>query len=218
VLTDEERETKQDFLGLKFHQMMTAASRLLRKHEDAVMYLERTEREGLRPIRLEEDMRVLLRDDPVSAIDAMTVRTGSKVTPRLDPQASPYDFEASVFSDVVYLRMKSGSVENPLTGRWSTLAAFVKTGEWAIRGEDNRSASWLRIKLPEFSGSLNDQQELADGLHKCQWATVRVEDLLKESTNKFFLPRRWNKWQWISRRDLQQLLDQWNGNKNGEMS
>ena len=219
-----DKTVEQPFLGLKFHQMMTAASRLLREWPDAVLYMERTERPGLKPIKLEEDMRVLLRDDPVRGIESMTVRPGAKVRAEEEATAkpSPYDHLAEVFDDEVYLRMKNGGIEDPATGRWASLAAFVKTGEWAVRGENDKSETWLKVRLPELGGrpvNLHNAAEAGSTLASCKWAAVKVKDILKQPGNKFFLPRAWNTHgQWIGRRELQQLLEEIEQIKEGEKS
>ena len=44
VHTNHEESTPYEFVGLQFHEMMTEASRRLRKHPDAPVIMHRTER------------------------------------------------------------------------------------------------------------------------------------------------------------------------------
>ena len=143
--------TRDSFVGLQFQRMMVRVSRELRKHPDASVVIHRTDRTGLRPIQLGDETRVLLRDDPVQAIRLMNVQPNQQVRGDEVGVGQPvlraaYDTLAAAFGERVYLRMRQGNVEDPLSGRWKSLAYGPKIG-WRIRGDNNKSESWLPIHL-----------------------------------------------------------------------
>lgn len=207
------------FLGLPFHQMMTLVSRWLRDTPEVKVALQRFDQPGMVPVQLVEQLRELLRDDPVAAIRAMDPR-GHTSPPRMPVQGpvirSGVDTLAEAFGERVYLRMQSGCVEDPLTGAFLSLAYGPKSG-WRIRGEGNSYLKWLPIQVENLGGSVDDTfletnpqaaaQKLGELMAGARWASCLVEDLLSMPANRFFLPRQWNEQQWISRRDLQQRLE-----------
>lgn len=200
------KEQAQDFIGSSFADMFTKVSRVLREYPDAKLVLLRTERAGIQPLTVDEDLRVLLRDDPVRAIAMLDLQPGAKVDIRESRAATSDLFPVGTLGPVVYLRMKTGVIENPITGTWGSLAYISKTKEWAIKGADNNPAGWLRIKLAGVYDGL-EADAAAQILHKCTWAEVAVADLLKQPVSRFFIPRAWNPWiTWITREDLQRLL------------
>ena len=204
--------SRDSFVGIFFRQMMTDVSRKLREHPDAAVVLRRTDREGLHPIQLGEETRVLLRDDPVRAIRKMDVQPGQSVVGDELPMGkgtlrAAYDTLAAAFGERVYLRMRQGMIEDPVTGTWKSLAYGPKIG-WRIRGDDNKSGSWLPIRLegvdlPEISEDAAPEElqgmmnNVAAALASCRWASIDVSDLLNHKANRFFLPREWNTSRWI---------------------
>lgn len=211
-----------DFVSLPFRKMMVHTSRYLRDHPNAAVVLRRFDRKGLQPIQLGEEMRVMLRDDPVMAIRHMDVKLGSDVksSPAAPVLRSDYDTLADAFGERVFVRLKNGAAEDPVTGKWRQLACGPKCG-WRIRGEQDSYQSWLPIRLegadiPEVSKDATEEEvvammnDLAGALAKCQWCSMLVTDLLEQSGNKFFLPRRWNAGgQWVGRQVLQARLDKY---------
>lgn len=211
-----------DFVSLPFHKVMTRISQHLREYPDAAVVLHRLEREGLQPIQLSEDLRLLLRDDPVRAIWLMDEHSGREVRPdvraSLNLIRSDYDTLADAFGERVYIRMRHGAAEDPVTGRWKTLAYGPKCG-WRIRGEKDSYGSWLPIQLegidiPVVKEDANMEEvqlameDFATVLAECKWGSIAVKDLLDQPGHKFFLPRRWNtEAQWIGRQALQERLD-----------
>jgi hypothetical protein len=223
---DGKRVRADSFVGMTYRKMLVMLSRMLRENPESKVVFRRTDRKGLQPILLGEDIRVLLRDDPVQALRYMDLQPGSpvqgderNVTPEPVLRAG-LDTLADAFGERVYLKMQHGQVQDPLTGTWSQLAYGPKIG-WRIRGESNKSESWLPIQLEGVvidtcpSGETEeelkaDMQVLAAALATCRWASVEVEQLLQRSTKKFFLPRRWNNGrQWIDRADLRARLDKY---------
>ncbi len=211
------------FEQLSFNKMLSRVSEHLRQNPDAQVVLTRLEQTALRPIQLGEETRVLLRDDPVTAIRTMNVQAGQ--APPTDQHRpvlrSAYDTLAEAFGLHLYVRMHTGYIEDPLTGKTASLAFGHKSG-WRIRGEGDSWTNWLPISLPELEGqtvafSADDDkaaQELAGQLARCKWAVISIFDLLERPGNKFFLPRLWNSHgQWITRQALNERLDKYNQEK-----
>jgi hypothetical protein len=202
----------EGFIQMPFHKMMVMVSRQLRKYPEAMVVMHRTDREGLHPIQLGEETRVLLRDDPVKAIRRMNVQPGQPVRGDEDAVGQPtlraaYDTLAAAFGERVYLRMRQGSIEDPITGTWKSLAYGPKIG-WRIRGDNNKSRTWLPIRLegvelPDISEDATPDElrgvgdKLAEALASCRWASVDINDLLNHQAERFFLPRAWNQGKWI---------------------
>jgi len=209
----------EDFVSLPFHRMMTRVSSNLRSHPNAAVVLQRSDRSGLSPMALGEEMRELLRDDPVAAIRSMDIRVGQVAPSVPEPVLrSSHDTLADAFGERVYIRMRNGYAEDPTTGKMAQLATGPKCG-WRIQGEGNSYEKWLPIQLEGVEGDLDienavdDPQQLMEKLGKvlaeCKWASCSVEDLLSRPGNRFFLPRRWNKQQWITRQALRERLDKY---------
>lgn len=214
------------FLGMQFHRMLTLVARELVKHPEARVVMQRFDSPGLVPVQLGEQLRVLLRDDPTAAIRAMDIRgqfAPGPITPLQGPVLrSGVDTLADAFGERVYLRMQGGYVEDPLTGCFTSLAYGPVNG-WFVRGKSNSYQEWLPIRLEGAEVGVDadlvasDPQaavaKLGEVLPTLRWASCLVEDLLKMPGNRFYLPRQWNKRQWISRRDLQESLDKFRKEK-----
>lgn len=216
----------KSFIGLKFSQMMSRLSEKLREHPDARVVLQRTDNKGLRPIQLGEDIRVLLRDDPVAAIRSMSPQVGQPVTQSgsdfsqrvsLDmPKQrvrSGHDTLADAFGEEVYLEMKTGTIQDPETGHWASLGFEVKTGGFMIRKEgSNKSSEWLRIELVEGPAGPMDSPDFTSKLAQARWAKMKTAELLKRSCQRFYLPRQWNtseKRPWITHEELRQKYQEY---------
>jgi len=208
------------FLGMPFHRMMTLVARELIRHPEAQVVMQRFDSPGLVPVQLGEQLRVLLRDDPAGAIRSMDIRgqfAPGPVVPIQGPVLrSGVDTLADAFGERVYLRMQGGCAEDPLTGYFTSLAYGPAHG-WFVRGKSNSYQEWLPIRLEgaeigvDDSAIATDPQaavaKLGEVLPTLRWASCLVEDLLKLPGSRFYLPRRWNKQQWVSRGDLRERLD-----------
>lgn len=109
-----------------FAFMMSRYAEALQQHDGAVAVMQRTDVAGSRPLVLESAVVDLLRTDPAAAIRAMspaprtvvvrdTVAPVDAVNVRL---RVGHDTLADSFGDFVYLRLREGLVESPVTGRW----------------------------------------------------------------------------------------------------
>jgi hypothetical protein len=229
---DAKRLKAESFVGLQYRKVLAKVSNWLREAPDAGVVFRRTDRPGLQPILLGEDIRTLLRDDPVRAMRCMDMQAGdvvrgdeAPVVPHPEPALrAGFDTMADAFSERVFMRMRNGMIEDPLTGRWLQLAFGPKIG-WRIRAENNNSASWLPIRLedvrlPEVSEDVKEEDlqklmpQVSGALAACRWASLEVEDLLAKDVERFFLPRRWNAGQkWIGRGALRARLEKYKKEK-----
>lgn len=209
------------FSSEDFTRMYTAVARELRTYPDAPVALARTDREGLAPFFIAEELRVLLRDDPVRALESMNPTLGGPVKTIRPLPALPaaYDALAESFGEEVYLRARGGCVEDPATGTWASLAYTLKTQQWSIRGAEDKASTWLPIRFPELVITNLEDEQLPEQLIKCSWAAARVIDILALKANRFFLPRLWNtEGQWISRTALKERLAAFTAAKKEVMS
>ena len=209
---NEKLEDQYVFGEVSFARMMSAVSERLRQHREAKVVIHRLENSALHPIILGDEMRALLRDDPVAAIRTMHVKRGQRAMEAQPVLRSGFDTLSDAFGERIYLRLQSGMAEDPLTGKMLTLAYGEKSG-WRIRGDKDDWQSWLPIEMPGAPNTM-DGGELTDFLVTARWATVSVADLLATSESKFFLPRRWNPdGQWVTREALSERLEKFNKEK-----
>lgn len=199
------KEIEHDFINWSFKHIIQKLSDVLREYpevNDVVM--QRTDREGILPMGFGPVMVDLLRKDPLSAYRSLDLNTRdfSYVSSDQEPQLVWFD---RVFTDKVYLRMRGGNVECPLTGAWRSLAYGEKKG-WKIRGEGNSSSKW--VPLERLIDVAPEGTEGIQRLSFCVWAQVDLQKLLDMKAPEYYLPRRWNTRSsgWIDREQLEQKL------------
>jgi hypothetical protein len=189
----------EHFSGYTFARMMSRLAKQIRLFPgDVGVVLSRKERLGTN-YDLDKDTIQLLRDDPASAIRAMTPpdRTVkmSSVAAQKNIGASMgsrlrvgHDTLADAFGDDVYVLMDlaRGVLECPVCGRLKGEFAEVST----------HSAARMYGCLSCMNGFI--VQVCGD-----TWATIRTEELIKAKADRLYLPRQWNKGgPWITRIDL----------------
>ena len=191
------------FEDLSFADMMLMASVRIVRDKVSVFSLRRTECAGLSPVTMEPNMLELLTSDPAEYIrlhspparrvlvkGAAAIRPARGVVPLL---RAGYDTLAAAFGDMVYLRIQSGRVESPDTGRWDRVATAER-----------------RMGLP---GAFEVQY--VDATLMSGWALLRVDVLLTHRQPLFYIPRAWNPYPgWIQRSQLQELYDAYEKEKN----
>lgn len=176
-------EELERFSSLPFSKMMGSLSSVLRCIEAPVVRIQRTDRQGLVPMRLDDLTVELLRTDPVLCIRLMHYE--SKPAPvKANPVfRSGYDTLADAVGEQVYLgRDGSGAVECPGCANWVA-----------------------------FTPSFNCPCGLLLQLHSTEhWAYANTQDLIAARLPRYYLPRAWNqKGLWISWADLSALYNQW---------
>lgn len=191
-----------DFIGWPFRKMVGQMSELVQEYDHLTgVSLRRVDRPGILPMGLGPVMVGLLRTDPLSALRHLMYDGGNA-------QRGPQDLHglaANRFGPLVYLRVRAGEIECPLTGDRRTLAHGEKHG-WKIRGLGTDHTKWLKL-----TSMIDDSPEGTEGLSRLgfvHWATVSVMDLLEYEQEKYFLPRAWNKdGPWIGHEQLEQMLE-----------
>jgi hypothetical protein len=201
------------FVKVPFDRMIAKLSDALRIFDDDAItvgrvevFLERTDREGLLPYKLDMETALLIRNDPVAAVAAMTYTTASPSTAmrrakQRDVPIMPApvrvgtDVMSDAFGDDIYFRVKGHELECPGCGFWSP---FTTPG---------------LLKDPERVGSIFSTIFVCQ--KKCRarfaircwerWGTVSVEYLLNETKlDAFYFPRPWNSPKsWVTREELQ---------------
>lgn len=173
--------------------LIEAANRLNkddRYHIEKVV-IERTDRQGLKPIILDHPTQEILKADPALAIRLLNYEGpavfsgGKKIEQKpLPPLVSGYDTLAEALGEDIYIRQHKGLVECPGCGLWST-----GNNPFTCKKK-------CKISLPVT--------------YTEQWAKVKTIDLLNLNLPKYFIPRGFNKTKpWISNSDLKGLYEAW---------
>lgn len=195
------------FAHQTFSEMMLLASSRVVREGITTLNLRRTDRPGLAVVTMEPQLLELLASTPAEYIrlhsppDRHVVVRGTPA-PRPSQGATPllragHDTLAAAFGDKVYLRVRSGRVESPDTGRWDRLPAVE-----------------VRMGLPAPLEVVYTDTESMSG-----WALIDIELLLKHSQPLFYLPRVWNPHAgWIQRSQLQELYDAYQKEKSACLS
>lgn len=190
----------ESFLGWEYKKVIVRLHQLLLEHDAKKVIFQRTERDDLMPVELGERLLKLLREDPLSAYRAMLYESAPIQTSTTKVQ----DRAANFFDEVVYLRMVNGTIEDPETGTMLSLAYGPQSG-WRIRRNDNNSGAWIPIQPVDESP---DGTSFGERLAFFRWAKVKVQDLLDQKLERYYLPRSWNtKGPWISHVELSDRLE-----------
>lgn len=193
------------FEGKTFAAMMTIVHARLIEQPDSGLLVQRTERPGLMPVRVDPDKVELLRTDPAKYIQMHTMapvtidlsggKKGKRGLARGEQTTIPkssgiragYDTIAEAFGEVVYARMRNNNVESPDTGRWVPLSVL----------ENWLNATPVEVVTPALG-----------------WVGIRVSDLLRTKSSRFYLPREWNPYRsWVTKEQLRELLEQFEEEK-----
>lgn len=189
---------------------------LARLSEQVSEFLERDEKIGVTlrrtdlsqpAVRLDEETVLGLHADPAGTARTFGVSPKKVFVRRADPAtASPlrvgYDNIAATLGDNVYVRRRGDQVECPCCGRW----APVMTGVTAPRGLVFYVNQHIACCRSMACGAL-----LPVTMRSDRWASIDTSFLLEHSdTEKFFLPREWNKpGPWVTREDLEKQYKGW---------
>lgn len=191
------------FISWHFKKVIGKLSDLLNIYQDVnEVTLQRVDRAGILPMGFGPAMIKMLREDPLTAYRTLTFEQQQYRS----ADAAQQNLTSRSFGPVVYLRMKQGKVECPLTGQYRTLAYGDRYG-WKIRGEGNAHEKWVPlVDLVDVSPEgTQGVQRLAFAI----WARVSVQDLLDLGAPEYYLPRPWNRRPsgWIDREELESLLE-----------
>lgn len=208
-----------DFSHLDFRAMLkrlVMALAVFPEDHALDVVLQRTDREGILPYKLDAATVQLLRTDPVAGIQAMEYHYGS---PSVTEQRAKEEREptatrpiraghatlADAFGDVVYFKVRGHELECPGCGFWGMYISpgLLKDPERA--GQVVKTA-FVCPKKCHTRFIVTCQQE---------WGYVDVEYLLeKTKLEAFYLPRAWNEGRpWVSRESLQKKYNEFNAEK-----
>lgn len=202
------RAVLDSFEAATFSWMMRRFSERLNVYPEARASMQRTDRAGLPAHVLDDQMTALLRQDPEAAVKAMTVVV--HVPPAAAQPVSPLppvlvvgsNALADSFGERVCCRRRprpSDQIECPCCGLWVnttlTQRSVPRPSPTGV-GEINAHVPYLAFHCPRgtnLSATPIDER----------WVSVSVEDLLKLTAPKFFLPRAWNEGRnWITHEAL----------------
>lgn len=170
--------------------------------------LQRADRAGLVPYKLDEETVRLIAEDPVAAATAMSVTSSPLGTvktiqenrrPVVPPAiAAGFDVLADAFGEEVFFRVRKHELECPGCGFWSAYTTIGLLEDPERKGEVIKTAFVCRKKCKQrFIVTCHDR-----------WGQVAVGDLLKTSLDGFYLPRAWNEHRpWVSREALELRLN-----------
>ena len=183
-----------EFTTLPFRAMLRLLCGTLAQLEtkDIEVTLQRTDRAGLLPYRLDNATVQLLVDDPIAGIQAMEYASPSPSTiaQRIREERNPpttlgvtagLDALADAFGDTIMFRVRGQELECPGCGFWGGYVAGST----------------------RFSCHKKCQHSFVVRCART-WGYIRVEHLLEMDLDRFFFPRVWNQGQsWVSREELQ---------------
>jgi hypothetical protein len=198
---------KRRFIKLLFKDIVSHLHEvLLEEPEVSTVLFQRTEREGILPMQLAEDLIQALRVDPVAAFRAMTHNPHPSLG---DTATRIYSQETARrvdrFGELLYLDMQNGYVLDPLSGDWRGLA-YGEAHGWKINAGDAKPDGWLSIEIIDDAP---EGTQFAFRLAFARWASTSVRALLEKKAERYFLPRAWNTdGPWITHEDLERMLTQ----------
>lgn len=199
------------FEGLPFRKMLESFAQQLRKDEANSVIFQRTDRPGILPYHLEEQVVALFCSDPVAAIDSMCPPTPPSVaidlskkrdTPVVPQIRAGFDTLADSFGDAVYTRFRGGKnsgAECPGCGMWVPVhVGMVQLPE--LNEPSYGDPSMRCTRNPDCP--LHNQDVLV--VLSDRWAGMSIEMLLRTKATRFYFPRAWNDGRpWIRRKDIE---------------
>lgn len=208
ILSDtNETETLFSFEQIDFPHMMSKFAYYLQENLESGALIERTDRVGLIPFRLEPATIHLLRTDPVTIIRSMSYP--HKIVDMRKPKKNVVlaeqhirtgqDTLAEAFGDYIYSAAKEdGTVECPCCGRWK------------VRTEPSSN------DLVKAICSNCDFQEIGKFITTKDnyWLRFGTKSMLffgdRYRKTRFFFPRSWNPYcGWISREELVDMYNKY---------
>lgn len=199
-LRDDEAAVKVEFDNVDFIRMMARTAALLQESEAVEIWIERMDRPGLHPYKLEAAIVELLRTDPVQAIRSLNpqpvpppvgapTRSRTVISQKMAPiLRAGHDTLADGLGDEVYSsKNDANEIECPVCGRWSPTVDPAQERFWCPSCD-----VLLDVRLVTH------------------WAVFRTEELLALQRARYYLPRAWNKTRaWISLQDLTEQYNHW---------
>jgi hypothetical protein len=206
--------TQQEFVAVEFREMMQMLARVLEPGSDETeVILQRTDRPGLLPYKLDAALVQLLRTNPEAAIESMefssqspslTAQRAAEATEPPRPIPAGHDALADSFGDVVYFRVRGHELECPGCGFWG-----MYTSPGLLDSVDREGAVFRTV----FVCPKKCKERFAVTCLR-QWGYVRVDHLLEGTLPAFYFPRAWNEGRpWVSRGMLEQKYSAYKAEK-----
>lgn len=203
-----------EFETIDYKPMMKALAVVLKNWPledvpDLTVLVQRTDRAGLLPYKLDAQTVALLRKDPVAGIEALSFSTASPTVAELaaktlaSPPAPPtmrtgHATLADTFGDSIAFKVRGHELECPGCGYWGLYTTPGLLNDPERAGMTFKTA-FVCPKKCRGRFVVSCQKE---------WGFVEVDYLLNKTTlEQFYFPRVWNGGQpWVSREDLQKKL------------
>ena len=203
------------FYSEDFKSMLREFASALQQDDAARAVWKRTDRSGLAPYYLDAEVTELFRKDPVAAIESMCPPSHSPMTTvqRVQEQRvkmvpisvrAGHDALADAFGEELYVRTRErkgeSHIECPCCGIWAPL--IVVPSREGLYTLCRNTRCFVR------------GHAVSAKVVNTKWATVKIEELLKTESPRFYLPRSWNEGRsWVSLVDLQSRWDEFNKEK-----
>ena len=199
----------EHFIGMSYKDVIYAASHLLNTHAITAVYFQRTERDDIGAVELGGSVLEALRNNPEEAYKSLTHQPTDE-TAYVEDDLS----QVGKFGECVYLAIVNGYVEDPETGNMLGLAYGPKHG-WRIRRDDNKASKWIPIQLIDQAVP---GTTFAEKIASTKWAKAKVEDLLAQDLERYYIPRAWNvDGPWISKESLEKMWKDYSTRKGIEV-
>ncbi len=211
-----------DFTGLHFKDMMKHVAAVLRNWKedetpDIDVVVQRTDRGGLQPYKMDKQTVELLRKDPVAGIEALSfdAPSPSNAVAQVEAARSPpaptpvlrrgHETLIDAFGESVGFRVRGHELECPGCGFWGM---FTTPG---LLKDPSRAGTVFKTA---FVCPKKCATRFIVSCHAA-YGYVDVSFLLEQTKlEKFYLPRAWNGGRpWVSRQDLQQKYDEYKKEK-----
>jgi len=201
---EEEDAHREPFINWSFKKIVARMHEFVNEYDCVVkVIMQRTERDDVLPMELSSSMLHVLNTDPLGALRVMMHNPEQSMQSRysnfMKQKNASISKAAEEFGEDIFIRIRSGTVQDPETGEWKKLAYGERHG-WRIDRGDRKPNDWLRINL------IDDAPEgatFAERVAFTQWATVNVWSLLSQVFEKYYLPRGWNtEGPWIGHEEL----------------
>lgn len=181
-----------EFEKTHFNKLLGEASRRLNNPDIDIqkIIIERIDRQGLRPVVLDNPTQEVLKTDPVVAIRLLNyegnlMRSEGKGRTAPPPIRSGYDTLSESIGEEIFCRQHKGMVECPGCGMWSTA-----NGPFTCK---------KKCQISQVPVTFTET-----------WAKFKVTDLLQLNLDKYFIPREFNPTKpWITWEALNNLYLMW---------
>jgi hypothetical protein len=202
------------FEAIEFSEMLKRLAAVLTiwpPEQEVDIFLQRTDREGLSPFKLDAKTVEMFRTDPVAAVQSFDHPSSSPsaVVAHAREERAPstqqpvivagHNSLADAFGDVVYFKVRGHELECPGCGFWGMYTSPGLLADPERAGEVFKTIFVCPKKC---------HARLAV---TCQggWGYIDVEYLLEKTTlDRFYFPRAWNEGRpWVSRDSLKKQYD-----------